>query len=65
MKTVLDFYDTVMYNENHKIRIKSGQTDLVLAYFEDYEGLEKSGYKDSVITGFATDWENKIYILWV
>ena len=65
MVKVVDFWDVVMLNGYHNVRIKSHSTDEVLAFFDSSEGLEKSGYSDYKIKHFATDWNSKTYILFV
>lgn len=65
MNTVRGFWDKVFLNEFHHIRIKDSKTDKILCEFKDSKGFEKSGVKDKEILEFATDWENRIYILWV
>lgn len=63
--TVAEFFDMVMTNEYHKICIKSAKTDSILDYFESVDGFEKSKYGFRKIVDFATDWKERVYILWV
>lgn len=65
MITVADFWDMIMLNEFHNVLIKSVDTDDRLVYVEDSEALQRSKYDNYVIKHLATDWENRVYILWV
>lgn len=55
----------VMFNQYHKIYVKSELQDVIVDTITTVEQLEKSRYKDDTIKGFATDWETRFYILWV
>lgn len=65
MNTVREFFEKVALNEYHNIRLKSEKTDCSLCEFNDYKGLDSCGYADDTIKEFATDWNKRIYILWV
>lgn len=60
--TVSDFFDMVFTNEYHNIRLKSSEKDKTITEFSN--GVPDK-YADSVINGFATDWDKRIYILWI
>ena len=63
--TVSQFYDMIMFNEFHNIYVKSEETDGKIDTIIRAEQLDNSPFKDCEIKGFATDWENRFYIIWV
>lgn len=65
MNTVGDFFEKVFLNEYHNLRIKSSETDTIICEFDSLAGLEKYQVADKTIKEFSTDWENRIYILWI
>lgn len=65
MNTVEKFFEKVLLNEFHNIRIKSAEKDSIICEFNTLQEMERSGIKDKEIVDFATDWDNKIYILWI
>lgn len=65
MITVSQFYEMVMLNEWHILEIKSHDTDAKIDGIIRVEHLENSPYKDYEIKHFATDWNKRVYILWV
>lgn len=60
--TVQEFFDMVFTNEFHNIRLKSKETDKALIEFSN--GVPDA-YVNKKITGLATDWDARIYILWI
>lgn len=65
MNTVGEFFEKVFLNEFHNIRIKSADKDSVICEFANMLDMERYGVENMEIKDFATDWENRIYILWV
>lgn len=65
LNTVDDFFEKVFLNEYHNIRIKSSENDQVICEFDNHEGMQRYEVADKAIKEFATDWKNKIYILWI
>lgn len=63
--TIKQFYDMVFLNSYHNIRVKSSETDKVIAEFSKTTGKKAQSLLDKEIKEFATDWEKRIYILWV
>lgn len=63
--TVRAFYDMVFLNKYHNIRVKASETDKVIVEFDRARGEKVKSILDKEIREFATDWENRIYILWV
>lgn len=60
--TVQQFFDMIFCNEYHNIRLKSQETDKSLVEFSN--GVPDE-FSNQEIKGFATDWYEKIYILWI
>lgn len=60
--TVQEFFDMIFTNEFHNIRLKSKETDKALIEFSN--GVPDI-YSDKIITGLATDWDARIYVLWI
>lgn len=65
MNTVKKFVETVLLNGFNSIRIKSADKNSVICEFNNIIDMERYGVKDKEIIDFGTDWENKIYILWI
>lgn len=65
MNTVGEFFDKVFLNEYHNIRVKSSDTDTILYEFDNISDMERYGVANETIKDFATDWNNRIYILWI
>ena len=63
--TVGQFYEMVMLNKNHNLKIKSQETDKIICNIHDLDSLERSKLEKKEIKMFATDWENKVYVIWV
>ena len=59
---VNEFFEMVRWNEYHNIRLKCTKSDCILTEFNDEVPTK---YADMQIKGFATDWYEKIYILWI
>ena len=60
--TVQQFFDMIFCNEYHNIRLKLQETDKSLVEFSN--GVPDK-FTNCEIKGFATDWDAKIYILWI
>lgn len=65
MNTVGEFFSKVLLNDYHNIRVKSADIDKIICEFNNCSDMEKYDVENRVIQEFATDWTNKIYILWV
>lgn len=63
--TVSEFYDMVLLNMNHRLRIKEMETDVILDNIESVKSLENSKYKNKEIKHLSTDFVNRIYVLWI
>ena len=55
----------VFLNEYHNIRVKSSETDKTITEFSRSTEVKDESLLDKEIKEFATDWEKRIYILWV
>lgn len=60
--TVGEFFDMVSLNEYHNIRLKDDETDKVV---EEFSNGVADAYFNKVIKGIATDWIERVYILWI
>lgn len=65
MNTIGEFFEHVFLNEYHNIRVKSSETDAIICEFDNSYDMERYGVENKTIKSFATDWNNRIYILWI
>lgn len=59
---VEEFFEMIRWNEFHNVRLKDEKSDITLAEFSD-DVPEMYGSK--TIRGIASDWDARIYILWI
>jgi hypothetical protein len=60
--SVKEFFEMIRWNEYHNVRLIDNDIDKVIIEFSDEA---PSRYACETIKGFASDWEHRIYIIWI
>ena len=63
--TVGSFFDSIVFDEEHNVRILDNLTGAVLLETSKYKDLFSSGMAQKVIQSVSCDWGKKMYELWV
>ena len=59
------FFDSIIFDEEHNVRVLDNLTGAVLLETSRYKDLFSNGMTQRIIQSISCDWNNKMYELWV
>ena len=63
--TVGSFFDSIIFDEEHNVRILDNLTGAVLLETSKYKDLFLNGMAQRIVQSISCDWNNKMYELWI
>lgn len=63
--TVGSFFDSIIFDEAHNVRIFDNITGAIILETNKYKDLFVNGLASRIVQSISCDWEHKMYELWV